>query len=74
MRRLTGQQLTESARQMAIALIEACRLKEINPVDASLIIGAACAEAMAYIEGRTGAVESLRLIADVAERETLRPN
>ena len=74
MTELTPAQLTANADEMATALVMICQAKQIRPADAALIIGAACAGAMAQFEGHVGAVETLRLLADVAERELLRAN
>lgn len=74
MNRLTESELTANAQQMSLALIEICARKQIGAGDSSLIIGAACAEAIAHFEGHVGAVETLRLLADMAEREVLRAN
>ncbi len=69
---MTEEQFAANAHEISLALVTICERKGINPGDSAQMIGAACAEAMAYFIGHPHTVERLRDIADIAEREVLR--
>jgi hypothetical protein len=72
MNEMNQEQFAANAHQISLALTQICESKGMDPADAAQLIGAACAEAMAYFIGHPFAVERLRDIADIAEREVLR--
>lgn len=69
---MTDDEFKNNCRQMALALIGICEQKGIDQRDSAKIIGAACAEAIAYFIGHAFAAERLRDIADICEQEVLK--
>ena len=71
MTEFTEQQFKASARAIGSALILACERKHILTEDISQVVGAAMAEVLATYLGPLGAVERLRDLADLIERQYL---
>ena len=69
MTEFTEQQFKASARAIGSALILACERKHVPTEDISQVVGAAMAEVLAAYLGPLGAVERLRDLADLIERQ-----
>ena len=69
MTEFSEQEFKTSARAIGSALILACERKHIPTDDISQVVGAAMAEVLAAYLGPLGAVERLRDLADLIERQ-----
>lgn len=69
---LTNEHFLATAQAIATTVIEACAAVGLQEGDATDAIGAAALEALAQmLGGMPQAIERLRLLADVAERQIL---
>lgn len=70
--KLSNEAFLATARAIASSVIEGCAAAGIEDGDATDVIGAASLEALAQsLGGMPQAIERLRLLADVAEKQLL---
>lgn len=68
---MTDREFRATARTMTIAFLAACQRGGRDSDDAAALAGAALAETLGQLLGPVGAVERLRDLADVFERQLL---
>lgn len=68
---MTEQQFLKTSRGLALGILTACRARTFSKDDTAAVASAALVETLGQLFGPVGAVERLRDIADVVERQLL---
>lgn len=78
---MTDLEMIDAQRSLALALLDLCQRRQLEPDDVPALLSGAMLEALAQRVGIPGAIERLRVIADLAEQQlfaemgkTARPN
>ena len=71
MAQLNQEQFDANVRMLTLVVLDACDRRQIEPDDAAGVIGAGLAQGLVHYLGALGAVERLRDLADIIERDVL---